>query len=56
MALRLQGRWMFRALARAFNAIIHRHEALRTTLVYQDGELIQKIAPDHDGANSNRRF
>jgi FkbH-like protein len=45
VALRLQGRLDVPALERAFNAIAARHEALRTTLVYQDGELIQKIAP-----------
>jgi amino acid adenylation domain-containing protein/FkbH-like protein len=44
IALRLQGRLDIPALERAFNEIVNRHEALRTTLIYQDGELIQQIA------------
>jgi amino acid adenylation domain-containing protein/FkbH-like protein len=46
MALRLEGELNLEALRRALQQIVCRHEALRTTLPYKDGRLIQEIAPD----------
>jgi amino acid adenylation domain-containing protein len=44
-ALRLSGRLDPEALERSLQAIVRRHESLRTTFVEQDGEPIQAIAP-----------
>ena len=44
--LRLRGRLDHRALGRALNEIVARHEALRTTVVSERGELRQVIAPE----------
>lgn len=43
-AMRLRGRLDARALARSLNAIVQRHEVLRTTFVEQDGEPVQVVA------------
>ncbi|HET7624857.1 MAG TPA: amino acid adenylation domain-containing protein [Verrucomicrobiae bacterium] len=45
VALRLKGPLDLASLQRAFDEIASRHEALRTTLHYSNGELFQKIAP-----------
>jgi amino acid adenylation domain-containing protein/FkbH-like protein len=45
VALRIQGPLNFAALQNAFNELVRRQEALRTTFAYVDGNLIQKIAP-----------
>jgi amino acid adenylation domain-containing protein len=42
---RLRGPLDVTALERSFNAIIQRHEALRTTFAVQDGEPVQRIHP-----------
>lgn len=42
MGLRLQGRLDIDALQIAVNAVVARHEALRTTFHYQDGDLQQR--------------
>ena len=47
-AIRLTGSLHINALKQTFNAIVQRHEALRTTFTRVDGELIQVIAPDRD--------
>ncbi|MFQ6571907.1 amino acid adenylation domain-containing protein [Pseudomonas sp. UM16] len=44
-ALRLRGPLDVSALQRAFEALIARHETLRTTFVERDGQLLQMIAP-----------
>ncbi len=44
-AFRLRGRLDVAALERAFNELVARHEALRTTLQFRDNELSQVIAP-----------
>ncbi|MEE1866822.1 amino acid adenylation domain-containing protein [Pseudomonas auratipiscis] len=43
-ALRLRGAVDMTALQRAFDALIARHETLRTTFIQQDGQLLQSIA------------
>lgn len=45
LALRLKGVLDVSALQRAFNEVVHRHEALRTTFANHDGELSQVVAP-----------
>ena len=45
MALRLRGALDRGALERALDAIVARHEALRTTFAAVDGEPVQRIAP-----------
>ena len=45
VAVRLRGRLDLPALERAFAALAERHEALRTTFQYENGELCQLIAP-----------
>ena len=44
-ALRLKGSLDRLALARAFNQVVARHEALRTTLHSRQGALVQVVAP-----------
>ncbi|MBZ4421922.1 non-ribosomal peptide synthetase, partial [Myxococcus sp. RHSTA-1-4] len=44
-AVRLSGELNTAALRRALQALVDRHEALRTTFVEQDGRLLQHIAP-----------
>jgi NRPS condensation-like uncharacterized protein len=44
-ALMLDGSIDLRALRRSMTAMVRRHEALRTTFVWEDGELRQVIAP-----------
>ncbi|RJS13574.1 non-ribosomal peptide synthetase, partial [Corallococcus sp. H22C18031201] len=44
-ALRLTGSVEVEALRRAFEALVHRHESLRTTFVEQEGEPTQVIHP-----------
>lgn len=44
-AVRLRGALDMAALQRAFQSVVDRHEALRTTFALQDGALIQRIAP-----------
>ncbi|HET7464916.1 MAG TPA: amino acid adenylation domain-containing protein, partial [Longimicrobium sp.] len=44
--LRLRGELDRRALMRALDRIVARHEALRTTFVQADGEPVQRIAPE----------
>ncbi|HEY4573532.1 MAG TPA: condensation domain-containing protein, partial [Thermoanaerobaculia bacterium] len=44
-ALRLRGRLEARTLERALNAVVRRHEDLRTTFVEVDGRPMQRIAP-----------
>ena len=45
VALRLSGHLNRAALERAFDVVFARHEALRTTLDYVEGELVQVISP-----------
>ena len=45
LALRLKGMLDTVALQRALDAVLHRHEALRTSFVNENGELSQVIAP-----------
>jgi amino acid adenylation domain-containing protein len=45
LAVRLSGRLDVEALRRSFELIVHRHEALRTAIVVEDGEPRQRIAP-----------
>ena len=45
LALRLRGRLDVAALQRALDAVIDRHEALRTTFQHADGGLCQVVAP-----------
>nr|WP_253903091.1 non-ribosomal peptide synthetase [Corallococcus exiguus] len=47
-ALRVQGALDVPALERAFHALLHRHEALRTTFVVRDAEPFQEIHPAGD--------
>ena len=44
-AIRLTGMLHIKALEQTFNAIVQRHEALRTTFTRMDGELIQVVTP-----------
>jgi hypothetical protein len=44
-AFRLKGRLDAALLRESFNAIVRRHEVLRTTLELRDGELMQVVAP-----------
>ncbi|HYO58195.1 non-ribosomal peptide synthetase/type I polyketide synthase, partial [Archangium sp.] len=44
-ALRLSGRLDVAALERAFNEVVRRHEALRTTFALEDAGPVQRIAP-----------
>ena len=44
-AIRLNGMLHIKALEQTFNAIVQRHEALRTTFTRMDGELLQIVAP-----------
>ncbi len=46
LAVRLCGELDVRALERAINEIIRRHEALRTTFLCEKGRLLQVISPD----------
>ena len=46
MAVGLRGSLDRPALERALNALVERHEALRTTFQYEGGELCQLIAPE----------
>ncbi|MDX2093724.1 MAG: amino acid adenylation domain-containing protein, partial [Kofleriaceae bacterium] len=48
-ALRLRGRLDVAALAGAVDAIVARHEVLRTTLAEDDGRVVQRIAPARAG-------
>jgi amino acid adenylation domain-containing protein len=45
LALRLAGRLDVRAFSDAVNAVVARHEALRTTFPMEDGHPVQRIAP-----------
>ncbi|MEM7343679.1 MAG: amino acid adenylation domain-containing protein [Chloroflexota bacterium] len=45
LAVRLEGSLDFEALAHSFNALIERHEVLRTTFISQDGEVQQLMQP-----------
>ncbi|MBL1175482.1 amino acid adenylation domain-containing protein [Pantanalinema sp. GBBB05] len=45
-ALRLQGELNLAALEQSLNAIVQRHEALRTTFVVVDAQPVQVIAPE----------
>ncbi|MFY0566439.1 amino acid adenylation domain-containing protein [Archangium lansingense] len=45
VALRLSGRLDTEALRRAFEALVARHESLRTTFASRDGQPVQLIAP-----------
>jgi amino acid adenylation domain-containing protein len=45
LTVRLRGRLDVEALRRSFEVIVHRHEALRTGIVVEDGEPCQRIAP-----------
>jgi amino acid adenylation domain-containing protein len=45
LAARLIGPLEVEALRRSLEAVVHRHEALRTALVLEDGEPRQRIAP-----------
>lgn len=45
LALRLKGKLVLRALQLAMDAIVTRHEALRTRFVSEDGEPVQVIDP-----------
>lgn len=45
LAVRLRGELDVAKLERAFNEILRRHEALRTTFHYEKGQLLQVIAP-----------
>lgn len=45
LGLRLKGRLDLDALHAAVNAVVARHEALRTTFHYQDGDLRQRCLP-----------
>ncbi|NPD22374.1 non-ribosomal peptide synthase/polyketide synthase, partial [Corallococcus exiguus] len=47
-ALRVQGALDVPALEQAFHALLHRHEALRTTFVVRDAEPFQEIHPAGD--------
>ncbi|MCP4661375.1 MAG: non-ribosomal peptide synthetase, partial [bacterium] len=42
---RLKGKLRVAALERAIDEIVRRHESLRTTFAFQDGEPVQRIAP-----------
>ncbi|HEV2990411.1 MAG TPA: amino acid adenylation domain-containing protein [Candidatus Angelobacter sp.] len=46
--VRLEGKLDRRALGLAFDRLIHRHEALRTTFAAKDGEAVQQIATVED--------
>ncbi|MDX2089329.1 MAG: amino acid adenylation domain-containing protein, partial [Kofleriaceae bacterium] len=48
-ALRLRGALDAEALARAMDALVARHEVLRTTLAEVDGRVMQRIAPARAG-------
>ena len=41
-----EGRWTVEALERALDAMVARHEALRTTFVEVDGDPVQRIAAE----------
>ncbi len=45
-AIQLRGQLDENALRRAFETLVHRHEALRTTFDVQDGQPVQCIAPE----------
>ncbi|WP_253894822.1 non-ribosomal peptide synthetase [Corallococcus exercitus] len=47
-ALRVQGELDVSALEQAFRALLHRHEALRTTFVVRDAEPFQEVHPAGD--------
>src|ERR1700729_1650727 len=49
LALRATGQLDRVALSRALDRIIARHEALRTTFTFVDGELLQSIGPEDSG-------
>jgi len=49
-AVRLRGQLDAGALAQAFDALIRRHESLRTSFVERDGELRQVVASEAPGA------
>ncbi|HET6978727.1 MAG TPA: amino acid adenylation domain-containing protein [Pyrinomonadaceae bacterium] len=46
MAVRIDGRLDLEALEKAFQAVVHRHETLRTTFSSSNGEAVQVIAAD----------
>jgi amino acid adenylation domain-containing protein len=46
IAVRLTGSLDVNALERSLNAIVSRHEVLRTTFEMKDGQPIQRVAPD----------
>ena len=46
MAVRLKGPLKLMALQHSLNRIVRRHEALRTTIAFADGNLTQVIAPE----------
>ncbi|MDX2089328.1 MAG: condensation domain-containing protein, partial [Kofleriaceae bacterium] len=48
-AVRIMGDLDEAALARAVDALVARHEVLRTTLAERDGAVVQRIAPAHAG-------
>ncbi|MDX2092417.1 MAG: amino acid adenylation domain-containing protein, partial [Kofleriaceae bacterium] len=48
-AVRLRGRLDVAALAGAVDAVVARHEVLRTTLAEDDGRVVQRIAPARAG-------
>ncbi len=45
ITLRLRGTIDHQALTQSFNEIVHRHEALRTTFAWMDGQPVQVISP-----------
>ena len=49
LGLRLRGQLDRSALHRALDALVSRHESLRTTFAVVDGEPVQRIASTHDG-------
>ncbi|HEX2642183.1 MAG TPA: amino acid adenylation domain-containing protein, partial [Thermoanaerobaculia bacterium] len=49
VALRLAGELEASALDRAFDAVVERHESLRTTFAERDGRPVQVIAPPRTG-------
>ncbi|WP_052519231.1 amino acid adenylation domain-containing protein [Archangium violaceum] len=46
LAARLKGRLDVAALERSLEALVRRHEALRTTFTLEDGQPVQRIAPE----------
>ncbi len=46
IANRIAGRVEAKRLEAALNQVVERHEALRTSFLFQDGEILQRIAPE----------